>query len=407
VLVPYDTPGLAAYFTAFRVGSRDEVEPGRTGFAHFFEHLTFRGTRERSGGDWDRITKSLGLDTNAFTDDDVTAYWLSGPSSALPTIIELEADRFMNLAYGEDDFEVEARAVLAELSRSLSSPDFKVEVASRALAFERHTYQHATIGLEKDVRDMPSGYRASLDLYARLYRPDHAFVIVVGDFDEEAIVAAIRRHYGPWRGKGEAPRVEPEPPQQKEKVGRVSWPTPILPRLWSGWHTPAGGDAGATATQLVLWPLLFGRPSALYRELILDRQLAQEIGGEFQPHRDPYLFGYELVLRSAAAEAPARAAVDRALAHLAAGNVDARALADVKANVLATLVMQTDTAYRTGIWLVYYTALTGDPGWLDVVMSRVAQVSPDDLVAFARRFLVAKNRTTVVVAGPPASAGAP
>ncbi len=406
VFVPYDSPGLAAYFTVFRVGSRDEVEPGRTGFAHFFEHLTYRGTRAHPGADWERITKSLGLDTNAFTDDDVTAYWVSGPSSALPTVIELEADRFMNVAYTEDDFKVESRAVLGELLKSLSSPDFKVEEASRDLAFERHSYKHATLGFEKDVRDMASGYRFSLDLYRRLYRPDRAVILVVGDFDEDAVGGTIQRHYGPWQAKGELARVPPEPPQQKEKEGRVAWPTPILPRLWSGWHTPAGGDRDATATQLVLWPLLFGRPSALYRELVLERQLVQEIGGDFQPHRDPYLFGYELVLKSEAAEEPARAAVDRALADLAGGKVDARALADVKANVLASLVMQTDTPYRTGVWLLYYAALTGDPGWLDAVMGRVASVSPDDLVAFARRFLVARNRTTVVVAPAPSPAGA-
>jgi len=406
VFVPYDSPGLAAYFTVFRVGSRDEVEPGRTGFAHFFEHLSFRGTRAHPAADWERITKSLGLDTNAFTDDDVTAYWVSGPSSALPTVIELEADRFMNVAYTEDDFKVESRAVLGELLKSLSSPDFKVEEASRDLAFGRHSYKHTTIGFEKDVRDMASGYRFSLELYRRFYRPDRAIVLVVGDFDEDAVAAAIQRHYGPWQGTGELARVPPEPPQQKEKEGRFAWPTPILPRLWSGWHTPAGGDRDATATQLVLWPLLFGRPSALYRELVLERQLVQEIGGEFQPHRDPYLFAYELVLKSAAAEEPARAAVDRALADLAGGKVDARALADVKANVLAGLVMQTDTPYRTGVWLLYYAALTGDPGWLDAVMGRVASVSPDDLVAFARRFLVARNRTTVVVAPAPRPAGA-
>jgi predicted Zn-dependent peptidase len=104
------------------------------------------------------------------------------------------------------------------------------------------------------------------------------------------------------------------------------------------------------------------------------------------------------VLKSAAAEAPARAALEQALSDLAAGKVDAQLLADVKANVLATLVMQTDTPYRTGIWLVYATGLTGDPGYLDAVMARASRVSPQDLAGFARRWLVPQNRTTVLVA---------
>jgi zinc protease len=398
VFVPYDSPRLAAFFTVFRVGSRNEVEPGRSGFAHFFEHLSFRGTKNHSGQDWERITKSLGLDTNAFTDDDVTAYWLSGPAAALPTVIALEADRFMHLDYAEDDFKVESRAVLGELLKSQSSPDFELEEAARELAFTRHTYRHTTMGFERDVRDMPSGYRYSLELYRRFYRPDNAMVLVVGDFDEERVFKELEKHYGPWKGRGEAAQVEAEPPQAKEKEARRGWPTPILPRLWSGWHTPGASDLDATAAQLVLWPLLFGRPSALYRELVLEKHLVEELGGEFQAHRDPYLFGYQAILKSSAAEAPTRAAAERAVAEVAAGHVDERLLADVKSNLLATLLLQTDTPYQTGIWLVYTAALTGEPGYLDQVLRRVKAVSPQDLSAFAQRWLVPANRSTAVVA---------
>jgi zinc protease len=399
VLVPYDTPGLAAYFTAFRVGSRDDVEPGRSGLAHLFEHLAYRGTLAHPGEDWDRTTKALGLDTNAFTDDDVTAYWLFGPASALPQVIALEGDRFANLDYTGEDFKVEVRAVMAEQARAAASPDHRVQAAGRRLAFERHPYQHGPTGLEDDARGLEDAYRQSRDLYRRLYRPEQASVVVVGDFDEQTVLALVERHYGPWlRGGGAPPAVPAEPPQRREKAARVAWPGPVQPRLWSGWHTPGAADLDATAAQLVLWPLLFGRPFPLHRELVEERNLASEVGGEFQPHRDPFLFGYELVLTGPGAEAPAREAVDRAVAAVAAGRVDARDLAEVKANVRNTLLMQTDTPYRAGVWLVYYGALTGDPGYLDAVLERVGRVSGDDLARFARRWLVPENRTTVVLA---------
>jgi zinc protease len=398
LFVPQAAPGIAAYFTFFRVGSRNEVESARSGFAHFFEHLTFRGTKAHSGEDWERITKSLGLDTNAFTDDDVTAYWAVGPSSALPKLIELEADRFMALAYDEDDFKVESRAVLGEFLKDSASPDFKLDEAARELAFTRHTYRHTTMGFEADIRRFPEGYKYSLELYKRFYQPDNAVVLVVGDFDEDATFAAIQRFYGPWKGRGEAAQVQAEPPQEKAKETRLTWPTPILPRHWSGWHTPGAADVGATAAQIVLWPYLFGPASALHRELVIERQLAEEIAGEFSPHRDPFLFGYELILKSSSAEAPARAAVDKALAAVAAGQIDAALLADVKANALSNLVMQTDTPYRTGVWILYYTALTGDPAYLDAVMAAIAKVSAGDLAAFARQWLTPQNRTTVAVA---------
>ena len=405
LLVPFDAPGFAAYFTFLRVGSRDEVEPGRSGFAHLFERLGYRGTRTVPGARWEEETKGLGLDTNAFTDDDVTAYWLAGPSSALPRVVELEADRLLHPDLSEDDFKEEAGAVLGELSRDLASPDFRVEEAARSLAFTRHPYQHTTIGFERDVRAMPSGYWHALEFHRRHYRPGNAFVLVVGDFDEEATFEAIKRHYGPWKARGEAAEAVPqEPPPAGPKEARQAWPTAVLPRLWIGWRTPGAADLEAAAAQTVLWPYLFGRPSALYRDLVLDRDLVETVGGEFQPRRDPFLFGCALVLSGAGAEAPARAAVERAVAEVAAGRVDAAFLADVKANVRSTLLMQTDTAYRTGVWLVYHTALTGDPGWLDALMARVATVGPEELSAFARRWLVPAGRTAVILT-PPAGGG--
>jgi zinc protease len=406
LLVPFDSPGYAAYFTFFRVGGRDEVEAGRSGLAHFFEHLAYRGTPTVPAARWEEETKGLGLEANAFTDDDVTAFWLAGPASALPRVAELEGDRFRHLAFSEDDFQVEARAVQGELARAGGSPDYRVEAAARALAFGRHPYRHPALGADRDVRDLASGYRAALEFYARHYRPENAFVLVVGDFDEEAVFEAVRRAYGPWKATAPPPPpVPPEPPLARPKEARQASGPAALPRLWTGWRTPGAGDLPATAAQLVLWPYLFGRLSSLQRDLVLERVLAESIGGEFQPRRDPFLFGCAIVLEDAAAEGPARAAVDAAVADLAAGRVDAALLADVKANVRSGLLMQTDTAYRSGIWLVYHTALTGDPGYLDALMAAAARIGADDLAAFARQALVPANRVTAVLAPAPAGKG--
>ena len=104
VLVPYDSPGLVAYYTLMRVGSRNEAEKGRSGYAHFFEHMMFRGTKAHPGKEYNETVTKLGLNTNAFTDFDMTVYHLYGPAKALPTIIDYEGDRFQNLSYDEADF---------------------------------------------------------------------------------------------------------------------------------------------------------------------------------------------------------------------------------------------------------------------------------------------------------------
>ena len=410
LLVKHPSPRLAAFFLFFRAGSRDEVEPGRTGHAHLLEHLAFRGGSAEPGADWERATKDLGLDTNAFTDDDLTAYWASGPAESLPALIALEAHRFANLSYSEDAYQVEARTVLGEYLKDAGSPDFKLLEAVRAAAFAKHPYGHTTMGREADIRRMPAGYRHSQEVYRRWYRPENATVLVVGDFDEGAVLARIEERFGPWRPEPAAPAAatEAEPPQTAPREVRRPWPVPLLPRHFTGWKTPGADDLDATAVQMVLWPYLFGPASALARELVLERQLAGSIGGEYLPRRDPFLFGASLVLRAPAAEKPARAALEAAVASLARGRVDERLLEDVRANLLASVRMQTDTPHRAGLWLVYATALAGDPGRLEALLARSARVEGRDLTAFARRHLVATGRVSVTITGgtggPPPSA---
>ena len=112
--VPFDSPGLIAYWTVVRAGSRNEIEPGKSGFAHFFEHMMFRGTDTYARDRYNAVLKELGADHNAFTTDDYTAYHILAPASSLETIVRLESDRFMNLKYSAEDFKKEAGAVLGD-----------------------------------------------------------------------------------------------------------------------------------------------------------------------------------------------------------------------------------------------------------------------------------------------------
>ena len=110
VAVPFDSPGLVACWTVVRAGSRNEIEPGRSGFAHFFEHMMFRGTEAYPKEKYNAILKELGADHNAFTTDDYTAYHVLAPASGLETILTIESDRFRNLKYTVEDFKKEAGA---------------------------------------------------------------------------------------------------------------------------------------------------------------------------------------------------------------------------------------------------------------------------------------------------------
>src|SRR3954447_6180330 len=120
--VAYDSPGLVAYYSVVRTGSRNEVEPGKSGFAHFFEHMMFRGTEKYSQEAYNAVIKEMGADSNAYTSDDLTVYHILAGKTALPKIAEIEADRFQHLTYKEPEFQKEARAVLGEYNKNASNP---------------------------------------------------------------------------------------------------------------------------------------------------------------------------------------------------------------------------------------------------------------------------------------------
>jgi zinc protease len=214
VTLPFDSPGIVAYYTLVQAGSRDEVESGKSGYAHLFEHLMFRGTDAVPAEEYERQMQKLGAEDNAFTTDDVTLYNSTIPSDALGELIRLNADRFQHLHYAPDKYKDETGAVLGERNKAFSSPEALMEEALRALEFKQHTYGHTTIGSKRDVEDMPNQYEYSRSFFRRFYTPDDCVVFVVGDFDHDKTLAAIKDAYGGWRGTRAKTGAKPEPEQK-------------------------------------------------------------------------------------------------------------------------------------------------------------------------------------------------
>src|SRR5436305_5591846 len=221
VVIPYDSPGVVAYYLVVRTGSRDEVEAGHSGFAHFFEHMMFRGTEKYPSDAYNNLMKRMGANSNANTADDRTAFELVGPSRELETMMAVESDRFQNLKYDEEAFRTEALAVLGEYNKSASSPFLPMYEKMRDLAFEKHTYKHTTIGFLADVKAMPGYYQYSLDFFKRFYRPENVTLLVVGDAQPERVVALAKKYYGDWKPGYQTPAVQPEPPQKEKKTAHL------------------------------------------------------------------------------------------------------------------------------------------------------------------------------------------
>jgi len=397
VRVKWDSPGLLAYYTAVRVGSRNEVEAGHTGFAHFFEHMMFRGTKRFPEGSRGNALGKLGFVENAFTSDDVTVYEVDGPSAALETLVDLEADRFMHLEYSEPAFQTEAKAVLGEYHKNASSPGLKIEEAVLGAAFTTHTYRHTTLGFYEDIQAMPTRYEYSKTFFQRWYTPDNCIVIVVGDFDDEKLMALVEKHYGPWTGKAATVTVPAEPPQTAPRTASLTWTTPTQPRLGLYWHTPAAAPTTSDAAVMdVLGDYLAGPTSPLYKSLVLEQQLVERLGPSADLHRDPNLFGVDARLKEEAHRAAVEKAITDAVAQVAAGKVDAKRLADIKDHARFGLLMQLETPAQIAVALAWHIGILGTPDALETLARQAQAVTAKDLTAFAKKHLTANNRSTLV-----------
>ena len=156
VTVPTDYPNMVALYIVVQTGSRNEVEPGKSGFAHFFEHMMFRGTKAYPPEKYQAVMTRAGARTNAYTTDDYTNYHATFAKEDLAQILEMEADRFQNLAYREEDFKTEARAVLGEYNKNSASPVNKLIEVQRDHAFTTHTYKHTRWAFSRTSRTCPT-----------------------------------------------------------------------------------------------------------------------------------------------------------------------------------------------------------------------------------------------------------
>ena len=399
VVIPYDSPGIVAYYTVVRTGSRQEVEAGHSGFAHFFEHMMFRGTEKFPQAAYNDALKAMGADSNAFTTDDWTNYYIVGPAAELERIVELESDRFINLEYTEPEFRTEALAVLGEYNKNASNPFFFLHERLREEAFEEHTYEHTTMGFLEDIQAMPGYYDYSLSFFDRFYRPENVVVLVVGDVEPERVFALARRYYAGWEKGYQPVEIAAEPPQAELRVAEVEWPNPTRPHLMMGWHVPAFDEATAdTAALDLVSQLLFSENAPLYQELVVDKQLVDFIGGGAGFHRDPYLFTVTTRLRSAEAREEVEATIERYLQGLKSAPVERERLERIKSHLRYDFALALDSAPSVADIAAEFLHLTGDPESINRLYARYQAVTPQDVQRVTREVFRPENQTVVRLA---------
>jgi len=396
--VHFDSPGLLSYYTIVRVGSRHEVEPGRSGFAHFFEHMMFRGTEKYDEEEYNDVLASMGADSNANTSFDRTRYHILASSSALPKIVDIESDRFQNLKYSEEQFQKEAGAVLGEYNANASNPVQALQVEMYQTALQVHPYRHLVIGFLEDIQTMPTLYDYSLEFFDRFYRPEYTTILVVGDFDWEELTRLVEEAYGQWKRGSYAGKIPTEPPQTEPKEVKLEWPAPTLPYLMIAYRAPAFNTESAEMPTLdVLSQLAFGETSALHKELVIEKQWVDFIGAGAFDQADPTLYTILTRVRQPEKLGEVRDAILAQVDRLHTERFDEERLSATKSHMKYQFLMGMDTADAVADTLSHYLALTGDPQTVNRVYQLYDAVTPETLNQVARQYLRSETRTMVTL----------
>jgi zinc protease len=395
-LIKAGAPGQIAYITFVRTGSRDEIEEGKSGFAHFFEHMMFRGTEKYPN--YDAETTKMGAFRNASTWPDQTAYYLVAGTEYLEKIMDIESDRFQNLRYAEPDFRTEAGAILGEYQQGAREPARFLNEKVREVAFTTHPYRHTTIGFEKDVRAMPEAYEYSKSFYQRFYRPENCILVIAGDVDAAKAKSLIQKYYGGWKPGFEAPAIPAEPAQTAPRDQTVKYPGRTLPILSVNYKAPAWNPSDKTGVALeVLGQIAFGANSALFRKLVLEERRVQQLGPSFGLSRDPYLVSIQALVTNPAqvkdVEAEIKAAIDKFQQTL----VDPKQLADTKSNIKYGFLMGLESAQDIAFSVMQVVIATGRVEPIEDYFRTLDAITPEDLREAARKYLVESGRTTITV----------
>ncbi len=404
-------PGVAVNVW-YDVGSRHE-QPGRTGFAHLFEHLMFQGSAHVRRGEHFSYVNAAGGSLNGTTWCDRTNYFETVPANHLELALWLEADRMGGLldALDQDNLDNQRAVVKNEKRQSYDNQPYGtwVERVHRLVFPPGHPYHHSTIGSMEDLD------AASLDdaraFYASWYAPDNAVLSVVGDVDTAQVLRLVERYFAAIPAKGRFP-AQPDtaidPVIGREVRETVPDRVPV-PRVFVGYRCPPFGTDGFDATQVLASVLGGGRGSRLYKALVLDRQLVQPPGGNIV---DPWPFvGGAAVLL---ADLPAREGVspedvehayDEVVDAVAVGGVTDDEIERAGAVITSDWLQHLSTVDGRADTFSEFATLFGDPGLVNNYLPRVLAVTADDVVAAAGDVLRRDNRVVLTFVPDEAAAG--
>jgi zinc protease len=391
VVIPDRRAPVVTHMVWYKVGSADE-ERGKSGIAHFFEHLMFKGTENHKAGEFSRAVAEIGGNENAFTSNDYTGYFQQVTPQALPKMMEFEADRMRGLVLSEAVIAPERDVVMEERRQRIEgNPGAVLSEEIQATLYQNHPYGVPVIGWMHEIARLDRA--DAIAFYERYYAPNNAVLVVAGDVDAGEVLALAKETYGKVRrGADMPPRDRPqEPPQDTARTVTLKDPRVTLPSVQISVVVPSYASAApgeAEALDLLSEILGGGIRSRLYQELVVKSGIAASAGAFYRGSSlDASSFTVYGAPRAPDGLAAVEAAVTAEIAKIAKDGVSDDELERAKNRFTRSMIFARDN--QSGMARIYGTALTTGQSVADINEwpDRVRKVTPDQVRDAARKYL--------------------
>lgn len=394
ILVQDHSAPVFAINISYNVGSRNE-RPGRTGFAHLFEHMMFEGSENVGKGEHFILVLNNGGGMNGTTNEDRTNYFEELPKNQLDLGLYLEADRMRSLNITQANFENQRKTVQEERRQSIDNQPYgRADLDIDNLAYDNFPYKHSTIGSMTDLDD--ATVQDVSEFFRVYYAPNNAVLTLVGDFDSDEALAKVKKYFESIPSQPPPPKVSLyEEPHYGERREVISDPLARLPQILIAFHIPPGNTPDNYAAEQLALILGQGQSSRMYQHLVKQQQVASQVSAFADSRIGPSLLYISANPRPGVKVEDLEKGIDGEISAVMKNGVTLEELTSAKAQLLRQFIERRRSSLTTANLIGRYAVYFDDPSLVNTVVEKQNAVTVEQVNAAAKRYLVSDQRAVV------------
>ena len=395
IIAPDHSAPVFAICVTYNVGSHSE-RPGRTGFAHLFEHMMFQGSQNVGKGEHMILIENNGGDMNGTTTEDRTNYFEMLPKNQLDLALFLESDRMRSLAVNEANLDNQRNAVQEERRLGIDNQPYgKAYLEIDNLSYDNFAYKHSVIG---SMADLNAATVSDVQNFFRIYyAPNNAVLTLVGDLDPAEALEKVKRYFGDIPAQPAPPKPDlTEPEHYGERRETIEDPLARLPMVLIAYHIPPGNTSDNYAFQVLSDILSTGESSRLYQHLVKEKQLATSIQTQADPRTGPSLFYVVAVPRPGVKPEDLESAIEAEIAAVQKDGVTEAEMDKARAQFRRQQIQARQTALFTAIRIGEYTVKFNDPNLINTIFDKFNAVTAEQVKEAASKYLIPREQAVVI-----------